>query len=157
MKNANITNPINPTNVDVIIIKDDKAPTGYSLKWDNTIVPIDKVYPDNGNPTLALPENPSNRRFWKVSKILKGDVYLSYKESRPTGPRDITADWERHMTPEERATYEQLKKQVCDRIIAERAAKAEKKEMSELEKAQEMLKKARERVAKLKAALEGNK
>ena len=141
----------------VTIVKDTNAPTGYALEWDDKHIAIEKCDPNDGNPTLHLPENPSNRKFWKVSKIEKGDTTLSYKESNPTGPRSATLpkDWVQYLSAEDREAYNRL---LAKANKAWEAAQEEaKKPLSPLEKAKRDLAKAQERIAKLQAEMKASK
>ena len=141
------------TNITIVtIVKDTNTPTGYALEWDDKHIAIEKCDPNDGNPTLHLPENPSNRRFWKVSKIEKGDVTLSYKESHPTGPRGNTLpkDWTQYLSKEDLEAYNRLLAKANK--AWEKAQEEAKRELTPLEKAKLELKKAQERLAKLQAA-----
>ena len=135
----------------VTIVKDTNTPTGYALEWADKHVAIDKCDPNGGNPTLHLPENPSNRRFWKVSKIQNGDVTLSYKESHPTGPRgsSLPKDWTKYLSKEDLETYQRLLAKANK--AWEKEQEEAKRELTPLEKAKKELEKWQAKVKQMQA------
>lgn len=151
MANRNTNSNLHTNTTIVVIVNDPATPTGYALEWDDKHIAIDKCDPNHGNPTLHLPENPSNRRFWKVSKIENGDVTLSYKESHPTGPRGMTLpkDWTQYLSAKDKLVYNELYAK-AEAAMAKAKAEAAKP-LSPLEKAQKELEKAQAKLAKLQA------
>lgn len=71
--------------VKVFIKSNPKTPTGYELVDGDVITPIVKIV-DDGK-TLALPTNSSNRKYWSIDKVKKGEVELSFKETRTLGTK----------------------------------------------------------------------
>lgn len=119
---------------------------------DGTEGPVCKLV-DEGDKTIALTKNSSNRKWYNRKKadelIAKdGSVPLYYKATRTIGTReggtvgksirDPLARLVPYMTEEDKATYRAIVDKAVEALEAER-----KKPMTDLEKAQVALEKAR--------------
>lgn len=86
MKNPKIENQ-NPEieNPEIItkITKSEKSKSGYQIEFDGKIFQLNDYPKNEENITLILPENPSNRKFIRISKIEKSNLplILNYKDS----------------------------------------------------------------------------
>lgn len=119
--------------------------TGYKLviKEGDRIVEsheINATDPKNES-VLKLPENPSNRKWLSVKKVIEagGELELTYKESIVLGERSTSSKLEDYMTDEEK------------KLIADIHAKAEARRDEAKKKAAEA-KKDPVQKAKAKAA-----
>ena len=134
----------------VKIIKSETSTEGYAIDDNGQVVDlteknryIDKRRPD----TLYyhLPSNSANRQYIAADKLSDGLV-LEYKESRPTGARNVEKfPIEHYMTEDELKTYNKIVENA-----KKKKAEAEKpKQLTELEKAQIAYEKAKALVEKL--------
>lgn len=131
------------------IIKDDDG-NYHVVDEDGTVGPVCKLV-DEGDRTIALTKNASNRKWFNRKKAdeeiaEKGHVDLYYKASKTFGPSSSHIPneklCEKYLTPEEFAEYKAIIEEAYKRRDEDKA-----KPKTELEKAQE-------RVAKAKAAYE---
>lgn len=122
-------------------------------------------YCDEGDKTIVLPKNASNRKWFNRKKAQEeceknGSCELPYKASRHIGsgsnkvPNSKMVEWYRDNVEGGQALYDEYMAIINEAIAARDAAKA--KPMTELEKAQAKLKKAQESYAKLLAQAAGN-
>ena len=137
------------------IRKSTTSTTGYEIVFGDTVLPIDKTYP-NEPFTLVLPENPSNRKYFNSKKVdnAGGEIELDYKESKKFGPRAAQKPLEEYMTEDElelKAKYEAMMKDVEARRQADLEAKKEEKTRSKEERLREQLKKLEDKLAALRA------
>lgn len=120
----------------VFIRRNNSLPTGAELvlvdeNGTETVNPITQIV-DDGK-TYKLPENPSNRKYWAVSKVTDVPVELTYKETKTLGPRTEGGSTKKlidYLTDEEKATIEKLMAVAKERREAEKS-----KAMSPVEKA----------------------
>ena len=120
----------------VFIRRNNSLPTGAELvlvdeNGTETVNPITQIV-DDGK-TYKLPENPSNRKYWAVSKVTDVPVELTYKETKTLGPRTESGSTKKlidYLTDEEKATIEKLMALAKERREAEKS-----KAMSPVEKA----------------------
>lgn len=140
---------IDPDKVYATIIKDEEG-NYHVVDEDGTVGPVCKLV-DEGDRTIALTKNASNRKWFNRKKAdeeiaEKGHVDLYYKASKTFGPSSSHIPneklCEKYLTPEEFAEYKA--------IIAE----AYKRRDEDKVKPKTELQKAQERVAKAKAAYE---
>lgn len=99
-----------------IITTNPASQFGYQITFDGQTHDVLGIV-DDGK-TLKLPENPSNRKYYAIKKVIEagGTVELTYKETKTFGPRDPnttpkapTKGWTEFLTDEEKALYEELK------------------------------------------------
>ena len=139
------------------IIKEDDG--FHVVDKDGTVGPVCKLV-DEGDKTIALTPNASNRKWFNKARAEQeieknGYCALYYKASKTFGPQGTklpNAKLIAYLSEAEQAEY---------KAIIERAMKAREdakaKPMTEMEKAQARLAKAKEALAKLEAqAAEGN-
>lgn len=139
------------------IIKDDEG-NFHVVDFDGTVGPVCK-FCDADDKTIVLTKNKSNRQWFNRKRAdaeiaEKGFVDLCYKPSRHIGSVGSKLPNEKLISylPEDlQAEY----KAIIARAIEARDA-AKTKPMTELEKAQAKLAKAREALAKLEAQAAGN-
>lgn len=140
---------IDPDKVYATIIKDEDG-NYHVVDEDGTVGPVCKLV-DEGDRTIALTKNASNRRWFNRKKAdeeiaEKGHVDLYYKASKTFGPSSSHIPneklCEKYLTPEEFAEYKAIIEEAYKRREEDKA-----KPKTELEK-------ALERVAKAKAAYE---
>lgn len=119
-----------------IITTSTVSATGFALQIthdDGTIETksIEKLTKDGKS--YILPENPSNRQYWAVSRIKDG-VELTYKESKTFGPRNVESKptpkkidvIEEYLTEEELKVWNSLKEKAQLRAtLAKAKAEAE--------------------------------
>lgn len=131
------------------IIKDENGDY-HVVDEDGTVGPVCKLV-DEGDRTIALTKNASNRKWFNRKKAdeeiaEKGHVDLYYKASKTFGPSSSHIPneklCEKYLTTEEFAEYKAIIEEAYKRRDEDKA-----KPKTELEKAQE-------RVAKAKAAYE---
>ena len=137
------------------IRKSTTSTTGYEIVFGDTVLPIDKTYP-NEPFTLVLPENPSNRKYFNSKKVdnAEGEIELDYKESKKFGPRAAKKPLEEYMTEDElelKHQYEVMLDEVAKRRDADLEAKKEERTLSKEEKLREQLKKLEAQLAALRA------
>ena len=113
-----------------------------STKTGYEIVSIDELGNENVQPitditkdgkSYILPDNPSNRHFWAISRVQDEPVELTYKESKTFGPRDNSQPrkkLEDYLTDEEKAIIEDLMNKAKARKEADKP-----KPLTEVEKA----------------------
>lgn len=140
---------IDPDKVYATIIKDEEG-NYHVVDEDGTVGPVCKLV-DEGDRTIALTKNASNRKWFNRKKAdeeiaEKGHVDLYYKASKTFGPSSSHIPneklCEKYLTPEEFAEYKAIIEEAYKRRDEDKV-----KPKTELEKAQE-------RVAKAKAAYE---
>jgi hypothetical protein len=140
---------IDPDKVYATIIKDDEG-NYHVVDEDGTVGPVCKLV-DEGDRTIALTKNASNRKWFNRKKAdeeiaEKGHVDLYYKASKTFGPSSSHIPneklCEKYLTPEEFAEYKAIIEEAYKRRDEDKV-----KPKTELQKAQE-------RVAKAKAAYE---
>ena len=85
------------------------AKFGYEIVFDDKAHDIVDIV-DDGK-TLKLPENPSNRKYYSIKKVIEagGTVELTYKETKTLGPKATgtttkspTMKWYDFLTDEEK-------------------------------------------------------
>lgn len=140
---------IDPNKVYATIIKDEEG-NYHVVDEDGTVGPVCKLV-DEGDRTIALTKNASNRKWFNRKKAdeeiaEKGHVDLYYKASKTFGPSSSHIPneklCEKYLTPEEFAEYKAIIEEAYKRRDEDKV-----KPKTELQKAQE-------RVAKAKAAYE---
>ena len=131
-----------------------RAKEGYEIviidEYGNEeILPITKRVP-NDPLTLILPENPSNRKYFKAKKVDDngGEIELTYKETRTIGPRGESQPrkpLEDYLSPDERILFLEL----LEKAKKNREEANKKTPKTELEKAQLKLEKLMAEVRRL--------
>jgi hypothetical protein len=99
------------------ITKSLNTPTGYALaiiEDDGTRKMMDINEITHDGKSLILPENPTNRKFWALSRLKDEDIELSVKEphthaNTPT-IKAPTKGLEEYLSPEDREVYLSLVK-----------------------------------------------
>ena len=142
---------------DEVLAKIVKLEDGYHVEdMDGNISDVCKLV-DEGGKTIALPKNPSNRKWFNKAKAddaiaANGYCPLTYKASKtlgPVGSRSTAmpnAKLISYLSEEEQAEY----KAIIDRAIAARDAD-KKKPMTEKEKLEAKIAKAKAALAALEA------
>ena len=140
----------------VLVRRNSNTNTGYELVTINdegkeVSVAIDKTYP-NEPFTLVLPANEANRKYFNSKKVdaAGGEIELTYKESKTSGPRTESAPrkgLEEYLEGKEKEMY---------LALVEKAKKAreeanKKAPMSDLEKAMRAVERAQAKLAELQA------
>ena len=140
----------------VLVRKNSNTNTGYELVTINdagkeVAISIDKTYP-NEPFTLVLPANEANRKYFNSKKVdaAGGEIELTYKESKPIGPRTESAPrkgLEEYLEGKDKEMY---------LALVEKAKKAreeanKKAPMSDLEKAMRAVERAQAKLAELQA------
>lgn len=139
------------------IIKDDEG-NFHVVDFDGTVGPICK-FCDADDKTIVLTKNKSNRQWFNRKRAEaeiaeKGFVDLCYKATRHIGSVGSKLPNEKlisYLPEAEQAEY----KEIIERAMKARED-AKAKPMTELEKAQAKLAKAKEALAKLEAQAAGN-
>ena len=96
------------------ITKSETSKTGYAINFDNQSIDINQTDPKNPS-ILKLPENPSNRKWYSITKIEKGQTELTYKETRTIDRTNTsekptaTRNWTEYLTDEERQIIDEIK------------------------------------------------
>lgn len=140
---------IDPNEVQAKIIKEDDG--FHVVDKDGTVGPVCKLV-DEGDKTIALTPNASNRKWFNKAKAEqeiaeKGYVELYYKATKVLGPqgnRLPNAKLIEYLSEEEQAEY----KAIIDRAIAARDAQ-KKQPKTEKEKLMEQIERAKAKLAKL--------
>ena len=106
--------------MEVSIKRNPTAPTGYELVDNGVTTPITKIV-DDGK-TLVLPPNSSNRKYWSIEKVNKGEVELTYKETRTLEHKTdkvstpkvnrLNDDAKTYLTDEEYETFSKLLRKI---------------------------------------------
>lgn len=112
----------------VFIRKNLSTPTGAELvlideNGTENILPIVE-FVDDGK-TYKLPTNPSNRKYWAVSKLTDVPTELTYKESKTLGPRTESKPrkkLEDYLTDDEKATIAAIMEKAKERREADKPA-----------------------------------
>ena len=140
----------------VLVRRNSNTNTGYELVTINDAgkevsVAIDKTYP-NEPFTLVLPANEANRKYFNSKKVdaAGGEIELTYKESKPIGPRTESTPrkgLEEYLEGKDKEMY---------LALVEKAKKAreeanKKAPMSDLEKAMRAVERAQAKLAELQA------
>lgn len=116
-----------------IITTNPASQFGYQITFDGQTHDVLGIV-DDGK-TLKLPENPSNRKYYAIKKVIEagGTVELTYKETKVFGPKSesttktATKGWYEYLTDEEKEIYNELKAKAerraqMDKIKAQIAA-----------------------------------
>lgn len=147
---------MDPETVCAKIIKEDDG--FHVVDFDGSIGPVCKLC-DEGNKTIVLTKNKSNRQWYNVAKAEKeiaenGYCALYFKGAKKLGPSTSRIPNEaliKYLPEEEQAEY----KAIIARAMAAKEAD-KKKPMTEREKLEAKIAKAKEALAKLEAeAAEG--
>lgn len=106
--------------MEVSIKRNPTTPTGYELVDNGVTTPITKIV-DDGK-TLVLPSNSSNRKYWSIEKVNKGEVELTYKETRTLEHKTnkvstpkvnrMSDDAKMYLSEEEYETFSKLLKKI---------------------------------------------
>lgn len=142
---------MDPNTVYAKIIKEDDG--FHVVDFDGSVGPVCKLC-DEGNKTIVLTKNKSNRQWFNVARAEKeiaekGFVELYYKATKHIGSASSRIPNEaliKYLSEEDQAEY----KAIIARAIAAREAD-KKKPMTEREKLEAKIAKAKEALAKLEA------
>ena len=110
----------------VFIRKNLSTPTGAELalideNGTENVLPITSITKDGIS--FILPDNPSNRKYWAISKLSDVPTELTYKESKTLGPRTESGPrkkLEDYMTDEEKATIAAIIEKAKERREADK-------------------------------------
>lgn len=149
MAKEQIISEIDVNEVQAKIIKEDDG--FHVVDKDGTVGPVCKLV-DEGDKTIALTPNASNRKWFNKAKAEaeiaeKGYVELFYKASKTFGPQGTklpNAKLISYLSEEEQAEY----KAIIDRAMAARDAD-KKKPLTEKEKLMAQIERAKAKLAQL--------
>ena len=111
-----------------IITKSETSKTGYAINFDGQSIDINETDPKNPS-ILKLPENPSNRKWYSITKIEKGLTELTYKETRTIDRTNTsekptaTKNWTEYLTDEERTIIDEIKQKCSTRAKRDKILK----------------------------------
>ena len=136
------------------------AKEGYEIAiideyGNEEILPITKRVP-NDPLTLILPENPSNRKYFKAKKVDDngGEIELTYKETRTLGPKGETQPrkpLEDYLSPDEKVLFLEL----LEKAKKNREEANKRPPMTELEKAKAKMERIMEQIKRLELQEKG--
>ena len=143
---------MDPNTVYATIIKDEEG-NYHVVDFDGTVGPVCKLV-DEGDRTIALTPNKSNRKWFNRKRAeeeiaTKGHADLYYKATKVLGPNSARMPYEqllKYLPEDERKEAEELLREAMALREADK-----KKPMTDLEKAQAQLAKAKAAYEKLLA------
>lgn len=116
------------------------AITGYELTIEHDDGHREHIMLDNvtnDKKSIILPENPSNRKFWAISRLTGEQIELTYKESKTFGPRESTSPrkgLEEYLEGDDKEMYLQLvAKAKANREMANKPMTKEQKLRAQIE------------------------
>ena len=137
----------------VKIIKSTTSTEGYAIDDNGQVIDLTEKnrYIDKRRPDVLyyhLPKNSANRQYIAADKLSDGLV-LEYKESRPTGARNVEKHpIEYYMNDDELAMYNEI----INNAKARKAEAEKPKQLTEVEKLQAQIAKLTAKVAELQDA-----